>query len=132
MGLNATDHKAADLLMQRGPLTAGELASLTGLTTGAVTGMIDRLEAAGWVRRGRDPADRRRVIVTLVLSGERLRRVERVFEPIGRAFDAALDRYTDAELATLLDFLERSQVLVEQEAGRLRAAEEPGRGVNPR
>lgn len=121
LGLNATDHKAADLLLQRGPLTAGELAALTGLTTGAVTGIIDRLEAAGWVRRERDPADRRRVIVTLALSGERWRRVERVFEPIGRAFDRALDRYTDAELATLLDFMECGRALVEQEVKRLRA-----------
>lgn len=129
LGLNATDHKAADLLRQRGPLSAGALAELTGLTTGAVTGIIDRLEAAGWVRRERDPADRRRVIVTLALSGDRLRKVERVFEPIGRALDAALDRYSDAELATLLDFMERTRGLAEEQVQRMRGADPPVRGT---
>lgn len=121
LGLNPTDHKAADLIMQRGPLSAGELARLTGLTTGAVTGIIDRLEAAGWVRRTRDPEDRRRVIVTLALSGARMRRVAVVFEPAGRALRRALEGYTERELATLLDFVDRSRVLVEQEAMRLRS-----------
>jgi DNA-binding MarR family transcriptional regulator len=130
LGLNPTDHKAADLLMQRGPLTAGELARLTGLTTGAVTGIIDRLEAAGWVRRQRDPGDRRRVIVTLALNGQRLRRVERVFEPVGQALAAALDRYGDAELGTLLDFMERARVLLEEQVERLRGIKASGRGVN--
>ena len=113
LGLNPTDHKAADLLLQRGPLTAGELARLTGLTTGAVTGIIDRLEAAGWVRRERDRRDRRRVIVAPALRGARLREVERVFEPIRRAVDHILARYTDAQLAILLDFLEQTRELVE-------------------
>jgi DNA-binding MarR family transcriptional regulator len=121
LGLNPTDHKAADLIMQRGPLSAGELARLTGLTTGAVTGIIDRLEAAGWVRRTRDPEDRRRVIVTLALSGARMRRVAAVFEPAARALSRALEGYTEQELATLLDFVDRSRVLVEQEAVRLRS-----------
>jgi DNA-binding transcriptional ArsR family regulator len=63
LGLNATDHKALDLLGRAGPITAGELAELTGLTTGAITGIIDRLEKAGFVRRENDPKDRRRVII---------------------------------------------------------------------
>jgi DNA-binding MarR family transcriptional regulator len=126
LGLNPTDHKAADLIMQRGPLSAGELAALTGLSTGAVTGIIDRLEAAGWVRRTRDPSDRRRVLVSLGLSGERMRRVAAVFQPVGGALDALLERYTDAQLRTVLDFVERSRALVEQEAVRLRAASEEG------
>ena len=123
LGLNATDHKAADLLMQRGPMTAGELAQCTGLTTGAVTGIIDRLEAAGWVRRERDPADRRRVIVTLVLSGARLRGVERVFEPLARAFEDAIRGYSEAELATLVNFLAGGPPLMEAQVRRLRAGE---------
>jgi DNA-binding MarR family transcriptional regulator len=122
LGLNPTDHKAADLIMQRGALSAGELARLTGLTTGAVTGIIDRLEAAGWVRRTRDRDDRRRVIVTLALSGARMRRVTAVFEPAARALSRALEGYTERELATLLDFVDRSRVLVEQEAVRLRSS----------
>src|SRR5262245_4409010 len=63
LGLNVTDHKCADILLRTGPVTAGELARQTGLTTGAITGVIDRLEKAGFVRRIRDADDRRRVIV---------------------------------------------------------------------
>src|SRR5216117_3098234 len=60
LGLSATDHKYADLIARQGPMTAGELADRAGLTTGAITGVLDRLERAGWVRRERDPHDRRR------------------------------------------------------------------------
>ena len=56
LGLNVTDHKCIDLLLMKGPLTAGELAGMTGLTTGAITAVIDRLEKAGFVRREDDPA----------------------------------------------------------------------------
>ncbi len=63
LGMNVTDHKCAGILTQSGPITAGDLAVRTGLTTGAVTGVIDRLEKAGFVRRVRDGTDRRRVIV---------------------------------------------------------------------
>ncbi|HVW41324.1 MAG TPA: MarR family transcriptional regulator [Amycolatopsis sp.] len=67
MGLSATDHKALDLASRaEGPLTAGRIAQLTGLSTGAVTGVIDRLERAGFVRRVRDEQDRRKVLVELM------------------------------------------------------------------
>ena len=64
MGLSGTDHKCLELAMRsREPLTAGQIAQLSGLSTGAVTGVIDRLEARGFVRRVRDPHDRRKVLV---------------------------------------------------------------------
>jgi len=67
MGLSPTDHKALDLVAQAGePLTAGRIAELTGLSTGAVTGVIDRLEKAALVRRVRDGEDRRKVLVEVV------------------------------------------------------------------
>jgi DNA-binding MarR family transcriptional regulator len=67
MGLSGTDHKTFDLVGQAdGPLTAGRVAELTGLSTGAVTGVIDRLEKVGLVRRVRDPGDRRKVLVEVV------------------------------------------------------------------
>lgn len=67
MGLSGTDHKTFDLVIQSGgPLTAGRIAELTGLSTGAVTGVIDRLEKVGLVRRVRDPEDRRKVLVEVV------------------------------------------------------------------
>jgi DNA-binding MarR family transcriptional regulator len=61
MGPN--DLKCAELLVRSGPMTAGQLARATGLTTGAITGIVDRLEQAGWARRSADPGDRRRVII---------------------------------------------------------------------
>lgn len=63
VGLHPTDNECLDFLLLNGPSTAGQLASFTGLTTGAVTAMIDRLERAGFVRRERDKKDRRKVIV---------------------------------------------------------------------
>jgi len=105
LGLHPTDHKCADLLCHDGPMTAGELAERTGLTTGAVTGVIDRLEAGGYVRREADPADRRRVIVRVIPG--RLRGVGRLFEPLAAAMAGLCARYTDRELATILDFMTR-------------------------
>jgi len=67
MGLSATDHKALELIGQaQGPLTAGRIAELTGLSTGAVTGVMDRLEKAGLARRVRDTVDRRKVLIEVV------------------------------------------------------------------
>src|SRR6478672_417455 len=65
-GMTATDMQVIDSLAITGPTTAGQLADLTGLTTGAITGMLNRLEEAGVVRRERDPNDGRRVSVRLV------------------------------------------------------------------
>ncbi|MBB2934966.1 DNA-binding MarR family transcriptional regulator [Amycolatopsis bartoniae] len=83
LGLSGTDHKALDLASRAdGPLTAGRIAQLTGLSTGAVTGVIDRLERAGFVRRVRDTQDRRKVLVEILpLDEDKLR-------PL---FDSALD-----------------------------------------
>ena len=66
LGLNPTDVRCVDLLDQHGTMTAGALAELAGLSTGAVTFLLDRLERAGFVRRVRDLEDRRRVLVELV------------------------------------------------------------------
>src|SRR5271157_5057901 len=63
LGMHVTDHKCLDILVQTGPIPAGALAERTGLTTGAITGVIDRLEKAGFVRRIKDPDDRRRVVI---------------------------------------------------------------------
>src|SRR5262245_33252986 len=63
LGLSAADHRALGLISRSGAVTAGELAQRTGLSPGAVTGLVDRLEQGGHVRRTRDPADRRRVLV---------------------------------------------------------------------
>ncbi len=75
--MHLTDHKCAEILLRSGPLTAGDLAQRTGLTTGAITGVIDRLEKAGFVRRGKDPGDRRRVIIKPFAG-----KIEKVIAPL--------------------------------------------------
>src|SRR6185369_12031512 len=71
-GINRTDWRCLDVLGTRGPMTAGQLAEAVRLTTGAVTGVLDRLEAAGLVRRVRDTKDRRKVIVEVTTELDRL------------------------------------------------------------
>jgi DNA-binding MarR family transcriptional regulator len=83
-----------------------------------VTAVIDRLEAAGYVRREPDPADRRRVIVHPVPN--RVRRIGRLFEPLAAAMAELCDRYTDGELATILDFMNRSDEVVRRHIRWLR------------
>jgi DNA-binding MarR family transcriptional regulator len=107
LGLNVTDHKCIDLLLLNGPLTAGEVARQTGLTTGAITAVIDRLEKAGYVRRADDAHDRRRVIVQVV--PRRCREIERLFAPFAATFGELSARYKDEELAVILDFMTRSR-----------------------
>src|ERR687898_2948115 len=81
-GLHVTDHKCLDLIRQYGAMPAGRLAELTGLTTGAVTGIIDRLEKAGYVRRADDPKDRRRIIVEPTKNKKWERKIEAIFIPL--------------------------------------------------
>src|SRR6266568_5541350 len=68
IGINATDLNCLNILSFSGQMTAGELARATGLTTASITGVADRLEEAGFVRRERDASDRRRVVIRLVLD----------------------------------------------------------------
>jgi len=104
--LGATDTKTLFLLKSRGPLTAGEIAQETGLTTASVTSLIDRLERSGFVRRVRHATDRRRVIVEP--NGARLAEFDRVFGALQRTFGEVLETYSDEQLATIVDFLTRS------------------------
>ena len=107
LGVNSTDLECLDLVLLRGPLTAGELAEATGLTSGAITGVVDRLERAGYARRERDPGDRRKVLVRALADVEA--RVAPLSQPMERAMRAALEAYSDAELRLILDFLTRAR-----------------------
>jgi DNA-binding MarR family transcriptional regulator len=102
-GLNVTDLQCLNLLSLDGPVTPGHLAQAMGITTGgAITAVVDRLEKAGYVRRSRDPDDRRRVIVELV--PEATARIANYFEPIAESVQARFAGYSDEQLRTLLDF----------------------------
>lgn len=119
LGMASSDVECYDLLSLHGSMTAGRLAELTGLTTGAITGVIDRLERSGYARRERDPNDRRRVIVQPILS--KAAEAEPVFGPLAAASYALVERYTDDELALLLDFMARSNEMMHDQIARLRA-----------
>src|SRR5918999_1611790 len=86
LGLGAVEQRALGLVQRGGPLTAGALARQTGLTSGAVTGLVDRLERAGYIRRVPDQADRRRVLVAAV--PERRPDLDRLFGELGREMAA--------------------------------------------
>jgi DNA-binding MarR family transcriptional regulator len=118
-GLASSDLECLDLALLSGGASAGEFAKATGLTTGAITGVIDRLERAGYVRRERDPADRRKVVVR-ARSGM-TRRIAPVYESLQREMTRLWSRYSDAELAVILDFLTRSCDLAVQEIAKLQA-----------
>src|ERR687895_1419069 len=80
LGLGPTDHKCLDVLRERGAMTGSELAAITGLTSGAVTGVVARLERAGYLRREPDPHDRRKQVLSPV--PERLRELQAIFDSI--------------------------------------------------
>ena len=103
LGLHITDHKSYDLVSRFGAMSAGRLGELTGLTTGAVTGIIDRLEEAGYVRRTGDPKDRRRTIVEPIRNKKLERKMEAIFIPLHERMHKLLSSYSDSELAFLLD-----------------------------
>jgi DNA-binding MarR family transcriptional regulator len=106
IGLSASDTKTLDVLLRQGPCTAGELARHTGLTTPSVTSLIDRLERKRLVAREADPRDRRRVIVHPVLA--RIAKFAPLYGAIGKSFEEFFSQYSDAQLATILDFMKKS------------------------
>lgn len=119
VNLNITDHKCLDILNDQGTMTAGQLAEITGLTTGAVTGVIDRLEYVGFVRRDRDPRDRRRVIVQP--NNEKATEVlGPIFKHFQQRYEPVLESYSEDELRALLRFIEQSVHLMQQEIEWLR------------
>ena len=122
MGLTESDIDALELLIDTGAATAGRLSEVMGLTTGAVTRVIDRLEQAGYVRAQTDPADRRRVVVEVV--PERVATVQSLLESLERASAEEIDRYSPEQLAVINDFLTRMADLAQTEATRLRTAGE--------
>jgi DNA-binding MarR family transcriptional regulator len=105
-GISSSDMDCMDFLNVEGRMTAGRLAELTGLTTGAITGVVDRMEEAGLVRRERDSEDRRKVFIVPV--PDRVVKIGRFYQPLQRTMHALWDTYTDAELKLLLRFATES------------------------
>jgi DNA-binding MarR family transcriptional regulator len=100
-------------------MPAGRLAELTGLTTGAVTGIIDCLEKAGYVRRKNDPEDRRRTIVEPLLNKKLERKLEMIFIPLHEKMYDLLSSYHDSELISLLEALTNTIELTHKESKKI-------------
>ncbi len=125
LGLNTTDQKCLDLIWQAESLgkgdqvTPGRLAHLTQLTSGAITGILDRLEQAGFIRREHDPEDRRRVIIRAVME-----KIEHDLQPLlewlTEASAEMCEKYSDAELGLIIGFEQESQQLLEKAVMRLK------------
>jgi len=103
VGVSSSDLECLDFLNIEGRVTAGRLAELTGLTTGAITGVVDRMEKAELVRRERDESDRRKVFIAIV--PEALAKIGRFYEPLQKAVTRDWEGYTDTELKLLLRFM---------------------------
>jgi DNA-binding MarR family transcriptional regulator len=131
LGMNVTDHKCAGILARSGPITAGELARRTGLTTGAITGVIDRLEHAGFARRARDSGDRRRVIIEP--DPKRIeRKIVPLFDSMSQSAARLFDRYSAEELNLILDFSVRMRAMGEEETRKLQEPARPRGSRTPR
>ena len=105
-GLNTTDLECLDLIYLRGHASAGELAKATGLTSGAVTALIDRLERSGYVERTDDPTDRRRREVRI--KADAVRPIQAVYEPMQQRMFELWSSYSVRDLELISDFIGRS------------------------
>jgi DNA-binding transcriptional ArsR family regulator len=123
IGINATDLNCLNILSFSGHMTAGELARATGLTTASITGVADRLEEAGFVRRERDARDRRRVVIRLVLE-RAVSDIAPVFLPMVRALQEVAGRYDDDELQLIVGFYGRMEQVFRDHLALLRDAQE--------
>jgi DNA-binding MarR family transcriptional regulator len=119
LGLNRTDMRCTDVLDREGRVTAGRLAEATGLTSGAITTVIDRLERAGFARRVNDPADRRRVLVEL--TPEMRERGRSFYVGQAEMAERLYKRYSEDELKLLLGFVREAREFNEREAMKLEA-----------
>ncbi|MEU8663738.1 MarR family transcriptional regulator [Actinoplanes philippinensis] len=121
LGLTVSDLECLDFLADAGPATAGRIAERTSLTTGAVTSMLRRLQQAGFVTADRDPADRRRVIVTL--CPERADELERPYERFAQRAARLIDGYSLDELTLLARHFGHMQSMYLAELDSLRGGD---------
>jgi DNA-binding transcriptional ArsR family regulator len=119
IGVNATDLNCMNILSFSGQMTAGELAKATGLTTASITGVVDRLEQAGFVRRERDPQDRRRVVVQMDVE-RAFGKIMPVFGPMMGSWRRMADTYTDEELRLIVGYYDQMEQILREHLARLR------------
>jgi DNA-binding MarR family transcriptional regulator len=121
LGLHITDHKCVGILAEFGPLSAGKLAELTGLTTGAITGVLNRLEEAGYAKRILNPEDRRNVRVEPRNLTKFHERMEQLLVPLTSKMRSLSSKYSTGELELVLDFMKASVAISREETERLQS-----------
>jgi len=117
LGLTVIDLRCLRLAREAAEPTAGHLAKITGLTTGTITGLLDRLEKARFIRRERDPGDRRKVIVKVLPSG--IQRLERIMAPLTEDMNEALRDFTESELRAIVKFFGVTATAVSRQVARI-------------
>jgi len=119
LGINRTDSRCLDIIDRHGRMTAGELAAESGLTTGAITAVVDRMERAGYVRRTRDVGDRRRIFVEL--TPEAGQRTGDLYAPIERRARELVADLTEEQLEQFIRILRGGREINMQQAAKVRA-----------
>ena len=117
VGMGPNDLKCAELLVRNGSMTAGQLAKATGLTSGAITGIVDRLEKAGWARREADRQDRRRVIIHPGPQDSQKTAAD-LYASHTKIMEHLLSNYTDEQLSFILQFVRRLTSINYEQAGK--------------
>ena len=120
LGLTISDLRAITLLMRKGTVSTSELAGAAGLTSGAATRMVDRLERANWVERFMDARDRRRVLV--VMKKTRRGEIGELYAEMSQSWMSALSDKSEAELETVLEIFDRMRGVARDQAQALREA----------
>ena len=120
LGLYNNDLKSVDILRETGPITAGELSKITGMATGSITALIDRLEKAGYVRRQNDPSDRRRVII--VPEYEYKEEVAGIYRPLHDTMIELMSSYSEEELKVITHYIGKASGILEEQIRSLSAA----------
>jgi DNA-binding MarR family transcriptional regulator len=118
VGLSLTDMQCINLLELLGPSTPGKLAASTGLTTGGVTVMLDRLEKAALVKRQPNPKDRRSVLVKV--DAKKLRKVNSFYSGINQRLEAFLSGRSEAEIQSVITFLSRMNAIRAEHSSELK------------
>ena len=117
LGINRTDGRCLDILEQHGPMTAGDLARAAGLTTGAMTTLLDRMERIGYLRRAPHPTDRRRIMVEL--TDKMRRRIHQIYTPVGKEGAELLACLSERQLELIAEVMRTARQLLERHTERV-------------
>ncbi|MFJ7995217.1 MarR family winged helix-turn-helix transcriptional regulator [Peribacillus frigoritolerans] len=122
IGVSHTDLKSAEILNETGPITAGELSKITGLSTGSVTALINRLEKSGYVKRGRDQLDGRKVMIMPI--PERQKQIKSHYQSLSMATKELCSAYNEQELILINQFVEEITKIMDKENDKLMSERE--------